>query len=113
MCEVTQASLQSKNNQCDVELLILLRGVGGATTSTNLPWCYSGNHSILDFCALWSLTTNILSQYDFSFWSDCVSYVRQLAADTGLSIPVIDLDDGSTGKKTRAEQVVSVRNEVV
>lgn len=88
--EVTSASLRSRNDKFKIEVLLLLRGVGWPTASVLLHWCDHGQFPILDYRALWSVGADVPPQYDFEFWSAYCSYVRKLAARTGLSMRVID-----------------------
>ena len=88
--EVTTVSLRSRNEQFKIEVLLLLRGVGWPTASVILHWCDQGQYPILDYRALWSLGAEVPSQYDFAFWTDYCSFMRDVAARTGLSMRVID-----------------------
>jgi len=87
---VTEASLRSKNEEFKIRVLGVLRGVAWPTASVLLHWCDRGQYPILDYRALWSLSLEVPSQYDFPFWSRYCSYVRELAARTGLSMRVLD-----------------------
>ena len=88
--EVTGASLRSRNEEFKIRTLTLLNGVSWPTASVILHWCDRGHYPILDFRALWSLSTNVPSRYDFAFWWTYCEYVRDLSARTRLSMRVVD-----------------------
>ena len=88
--EVTEASLRSRNEEFKIRVLGVLRGVAWPTASVILHWCDRGQYPILDYRALWSLSLEVPSPYNFPFWSRYCAYVRELAARTGLSMRAVD-----------------------
>lgn len=88
--EVTGTSLCSRNEEFKIRTLTLLKGVSWPTASVILHWCDRGQYPILDYRALWSLNTDVPSQYDFAFWWAYCECVRDLATRMGLSMRIVD-----------------------
>src|SRR5277367_5868814 len=65
---VTATSLATTNERLRIEILTLLCGVEWPTASVILHFCATELYPILDFRALWSLSVEVPSQYNFEFW---------------------------------------------
>lgn len=89
--EVTRTALSTSDERLRIEVLTLLAGVGWPTASVLLHFGHSDWYPILDFRALWSLgIEKPPAIYDFAFWWQYNQYCRQIAAETGVSMRILD-----------------------
>lgn len=89
--EVTRTALITPDERLRVEVLTLLKGVGWPTASALLHFGHQDSYPILDFRALWSLGVDAVRvTYDFDFWWAYTQFCRQLAAECGVSMRVLD-----------------------
>jgi hypothetical protein len=90
VCEVTQTALSTSNEKLRIEVLTLLSGVSWPTASVLLHYGYDNLYPILDYRALWSLSTEVPMYYDFPFWWEYTVFCRNLAREVGVSMRVLD-----------------------
>jgi hypothetical protein len=89
--EVTRIALApSTSPRLAIESLTLLGGVSWPTASVMLHFCHRDPHPILDFRALWSVSTPIPSGYDNAFWEEYTHFTRSLASRCGVTMRVLD-----------------------
>jgi hypothetical protein len=88
--EVTRIALMTPNERLRVEILRVLDGVDWPTASVILHWFHADRYPILDFRALWSLSTKVPSEYDFDFWWRYTKFCRKLASRCGVDMRTLD-----------------------
>jgi len=88
--EVTGIAFDSKNERLKIEILQLLQGCSYPLASVILHFKYPDLYPILDFRALWSLGIERPKNYDFKFWWDYTSKIRQIAKENNVSVRELD-----------------------
>jgi len=88
--EITSFSFKANNEKAKIERLTLLSGVGWPTASVILHLFHDGKYPILDFRALWSLSLDVPSQYDFVFWWKYVKCCRSLSDKNKINMRTLD-----------------------
>jgi hypothetical protein len=88
--EVTRIALSAVHEELKIGILLLLRGVSWPTASVILHFCDRDKYPILDYRALWSLSTSPPTQYTFPFWWAYTGFMRQLQQRTGLPMRILD-----------------------
>ena len=89
--EVTRLALApSTSPRLAIEVLTLLSGVSWPTASVILHFCHSDEYPIADVRALWSLSTDVPSQYTYTFWEDYTACTREIARRTGVDMRTLD-----------------------
>ncbi len=88
--EATAVALGPTGEELGISVLTLLRGVSWPTASVILHWFHKEPYPILDFRALWSLSSDVPSAYDFEFWIRYTKYCRELEARSQVSMRVLD-----------------------
>ncbi|MCB8968356.1 MAG: hypothetical protein H6660_15855 [Ardenticatenaceae bacterium] len=87
---VTHTALTTSYERLRIEILTLLSGVGWPMASVILHWGHRDPYPILDFRALWSLSTDSPPAYQFDFWWQYTQFCRNLAQQTGVSMRTLD-----------------------
>lgn len=109
---ITAASLSATHERVRIEVLTLLDGVSWATASVILHFCTPDRYPILDFRALWSLSSETPeSDYDFAFWWEYCEATRAIAADTSQSMRTIDRALWAYSKYNQPARVSSDRKQ--
>lgn len=88
--EVTRLALSVVHEELKIGVLLLLKGVSWPTASVILHFCDRGQYPILDYRALWSLSTAPPAQYTFPFWWAYTDFMRRLHERSGLPMRVLD-----------------------
>lgn len=89
--EVTRLALAPGTSpRLSIEALTLLAGVEWPTASVILHFCHVDRYPILDFRALWSLSTDIPARYTYPFWEEYSEFTRGLAERHGVSMRILD-----------------------
>lgn len=88
--EVSTLALTTKSEQIRIQIWTLLAGVKWPTASVFLHFAFQDRYPILDFRALWSLMTEVPSQYTFQFWSAYVDFCCNLARSAEVSMRMLD-----------------------
>jgi hypothetical protein len=88
--EVTGKALQSKHERFRVEALRMLNGVDWPMASVILHFCHGDRYPILDYRALWSLRVHPVPRYSYALWEEYTKVTRELAAEAGVSMRVLD-----------------------
>ena len=88
--EITSFALSAKDERARVEVLTLLSGVLWPTASVILHLFHSERYPILDYRALWSVSTEVPAQYSFKFWWQYVIFCRAVADKANVSMRVLD-----------------------
>ncbi|MFC1531146.1 hypothetical protein ACFL5T_02765 [Gemmatimonadota bacterium] len=88
--EVTRTALSTPNERMRIEVLTLLTGVGWPTASVLLHFGHSDRYPILDYRALWSVSSEPPNVFDFSFWRDYTEFCRETADGCGVSMRTLD-----------------------
>lgn len=88
--EITRFSLQTRNERARIESLLILDGVSWPTASVILHFFHNDPYPILDFRALWSVSLEVPSAYNFDFWFEYVKFCRLLAQNTGVEMRTLD-----------------------
>jgi hypothetical protein len=89
--EVTRLALApSTSPRLAIEALTLLSGVSWPTASVILHFCHPDFYPIVDFRALWSLSSEVPSQYGYAFWEEYTSFTRALAKRASVDMRTLD-----------------------
>jgi hypothetical protein len=88
--EVSSLARTTSCEQLRIQVWTRLAGVGWPTASVFLHFAFPGRYPILDFRALWSLSTDVPSHYTFDFWHRYSGFCRDLASQSGVSLRVLD-----------------------
>lgn len=89
--EVTRLALEPGTSpRLSIESLRMLTGVEFPTASVILHFCHVKPHPILDFRALWSLSCDVPSSYDYPFWAAYVDFTRSLCGRLGCDSRTLD-----------------------
>lgn len=89
--EITRLALAPETSpRLAIEILRLLKGVEWPTASVILHFCHRDPYPILDFRALWSLSADVPSRYDYPFWREYADFTRNLAHQSGVSMRMLD-----------------------
>lgn len=88
--EVTGFALKAKTEQARIETLTILKGVSWPMASIILHFFHKDPYPIIDFRALWSVSLDLPSQYNFDFWMQYVKFCRKIAEAKGVGMLVLD-----------------------
>lgn len=88
--EITRIALAASSEELKIGALLLLSGVSWPTASVILHFGDRANYPIIDYRALWSLSSATPSQYTFPFWWAYVCFIRDLHERTGLPTRTLD-----------------------
>src|SRR5262245_34756221 len=66
--EISALARTTASEQLRIQAWTILAGVGWPTGSVFLHFAFPGRYPILDFRALWSVSTEKPAQYSFFFW---------------------------------------------
>lgn len=88
--EITRLSLQPQSERARIEILTILDGVSWPMASVILHFFHRDPYPIMDFRALWSVSLEIPSQYNFDFWQVYVCFCRKLAEKNKLDMRTLD-----------------------
>jgi hypothetical protein len=89
--EVTRVALAPGTSpRFAIEALTLLSGVSWPTASVILHFCHPQPYPIIDFRALWSLSSAVPNQYTYAFWEAYTAFTRSLAKRCRTDMRTID-----------------------
>lgn len=88
--EITSWSFNAKEERSKIEVLTLLNGVSWPTASVILHFFDIKCYPILDVRALWSVMSENITQYSFSFWWDYVLFCREIAERNSIDMRALD-----------------------
>ena len=88
--EITEIALGAKNERTRIEILTLLGGVQWPTASVILHFFHQDPYPIIDVRALWTLSVDKPSNYNFDCWQSYVDYCRSIAHQSGLDMRTLD-----------------------
>ena len=88
--EITEMSLCAKDERVRIEVLTLLDGVLWPTASVILHLFHVDKYPILDYRALWSVSLDVPSQYNFKFWWPYVVFCRGVASRNNVDMRTLD-----------------------
>jgi hypothetical protein len=88
--EVSRITFTSRNERLRIESLTLLDGVSWPTASVILHLFHPEPYPILDFRALWSISVDVPTQYNFEFWWNYTEYCRDLAVQNQVDMRTLD-----------------------
>ena len=88
--EVSGFALASTDERARISSLTLLDGVQWPTASVILHLFHREPYPILDFRALWSISTEVPSQYSFDFWQAYTDFCRKTAGEAGMTMRNLD-----------------------
>lgn len=89
--EVTRVALAATTSpRLAIESLTILEGVSWPTASVFLHFCHSEPYPIMDFRALWSLSTEVPAKYSFAFWDEYADYTRAIASEWRVDMRSLD-----------------------
>ena len=87
---ITSFALSTKDERARIEVLTGLDGFQWPSASAILHLFHLDSYPLLDFRALWSLTTAKPPQYSFDFWWKYVVFTRELAARNNMDMRTLD-----------------------
>ena len=87
--EVTAFALNAEDERSRIASLTLIDGVAWPTASVILHMFHREKYPILDFRALWSLSTDVPG-YAFPFWLKYVHFCRNLAEKNQVEMRTLD-----------------------
>jgi hypothetical protein len=89
--EVTRLALSRHTSpRLAIEALTLLSGVSWPTASVILHFCHRDPYPIVDYRALWSVSSAVPSQYGYAFWNAYTSFTRNLARSARVDMRTLD-----------------------
>ncbi len=89
--EVTRLALNpSTSPRLSIESLTLLSGVKWPTASVILHFCHSKPYPILDFRALWSVSCDVPTTYDYEFWAAYTDFTRGVCQRVSCNSRTLD-----------------------
>jgi hypothetical protein len=88
--EISSLVRTTNSEQLRIQVWTLLAGVKWPTASVFLHFVFPTRYPILDFRALWSLSTDVPVQYTFVFWQEYAQFCRALAQRTSVTLRVLD-----------------------
>lgn len=88
--EITQLMYSAKDERLRIEILTLLDGVRWPVASAILHFVFPKKYPILDFRALWSLSTDVPNKYTYDFWEGYCDCCRKLAKDNKVDLRTLD-----------------------
>ena len=88
--EITGFALSARSERARIEVLTNLDGVGWPTASVVLHFFHQDPYPIMDFRALWSVSLEVPTQYDFDFWWEYVRFCRDIAQSSALDMRTLD-----------------------
>jgi len=103
--ETTRFALSTTSERARIESLTILDGVSWPTASVVLHLYHKDPYPMLDFRALWSVSEDVPSQYDFDFWCKYVEFCRSIAEQANTNMRTLDralwqYSDEDTKKQT-------------
>ena len=88
--EISALVLTTKSEHLRIQIWTLLSGVQWATASVFLHFGFSNKYPIMDYRALWSLTTDVPRKYTFEFWQKYTFFCQNLARQADVTMRVLD-----------------------
>ena len=88
--EISRLAKTTDSERLRIQGWTLLSGVKWPTASVFLHFAFPDKYPILDFRALWSVTTEVPAQYSFPFWEKYTHFCRTLAREAKVSMRVLD-----------------------
>jgi hypothetical protein len=88
--EISEFAFRTGSDRARIESLTLLDGVLWPTASVILHLFHSESFPILDFRALWSVSTEVPVQYTYTFWQEYTVFCRKLASQHRVSMRELD-----------------------
>lgn len=89
--EITSFAFAAKYERSKIESLTILEGVKWPTASVILHFCVDQTYPILDVRALWSLSIEKPSYYNFKFWEEYTAICREVAKKLSISVRALDM----------------------
>lgn len=96
----TEIALATSDEQTRITALTVLRGVRLPTASALLHFAAPDLYPLLDFRALWSLNCG-KKYYSIPFWLEYLSFCRELAHDSNVSLRELDRALGEYSKRNQ------------
>lgn len=88
--EVSRLVKTTDSERLRIQGWTLLAGVKWPTASVFLHFAFPNKYLIMDFRALWSLTTDVPKKYTFPFWETYTHFCRTVACEAEVSLRVLD-----------------------
>ncbi len=88
--EITRFALSTPSERARIESLTILDGVLWPTASVILHLYHKDPYPILDFRALWSVSADVPSLYNFDFWQKYVQFCRSTAEKANTTMRTLD-----------------------
>lgn len=90
--EITQIAFSTDNEKLRIEILNLLTGVSWPTASVLLHFYHIDRYPIIDFRALYSLSSEHIKpqDYRFEFWQKYTEFTRGLADQADVDMRTLD-----------------------
>jgi len=88
--DATRISFSVAAEELRIGVLTLLAGVSWPTASVILHFCHRNRYPILDYRALWSVSSEQPSQYTFKLWWEYTRFCRAVAKEASVSMRDLD-----------------------
>ena len=88
--EITGIALKATQERSRIEILTLLDGVSWPTASVILHFCHEDPYPIIDFRAMWSVSLDVPSQYNFATWSCYSEFCKKIAQKNNIDMRTLD-----------------------
>ena len=88
--EITGFALSTRDERTRVQVLTILDGVSWPTASVILHLFHRDPYPIMDYRALWSVGSDVPSQYGFPFWWKYVAFCRKVSERCKVDMRTLD-----------------------
>lgn len=88
--EITAFALATKSERARIEVLTILNGASWPTASVILHLYHQDKYPIVDYRALWSISTEVPKFYDYSFWLEYVLFTRKISEEAKVDMRTLD-----------------------
>jgi hypothetical protein len=88
--EITKFALSTKEERSRIEVLTVLDGVRWPTASVMLHFFHKDPYPIIDFRALWSVSIDVPSKYNFEIWWEYVLFCHKIVERNDVDMRTLD-----------------------
>ncbi|MEM9346816.1 MAG: hypothetical protein AAGB26_09390 [Planctomycetota bacterium] len=88
--EISSLALTTASEQLRIEIWTLLFGINWPTASVFLHFAMPDRYPILDFRAIWSLSSTVPKQYSFDYWKRYSAFCLAIATENDVSMRTLD-----------------------
>lgn len=88
--EITKLSLAAKDEEVQIKLLLVLKGVSWPVASVILHFAFPDKYPIMDFRVIESLGWNKPKSYNFEFWQKYCARIKEIADELVFDIRTVE-----------------------